>query len=99
MHVFFIFRARPEERIEIRLIPGGYLVKPVFQVAAGMWACKAHGHSPAQRGQMAEEGCLCGCSSSQDCQAVLHHHSRTELLQRGATCPNCSSGFASLSSA
>lgn len=59
--VFFIFRERPEGRIEIRLVPGGYLVKPVFQVAAGMWTCKAHGRSPTQRGQMAEKRSLCGC--------------------------------------
>lgn len=59
--VFFIFRGRPEGRIEIRLVPGGYLVKPVFQVAAGMRTCKPHGHNPTQRGQMAEKRCLCGC--------------------------------------
>lgn len=61
MCVFLSSEGGPEGRIEIRLIPGGYLVKPVFQVAAGIWTYKAHGHSPTQRGQMAEKGCLCGC--------------------------------------
>lgn len=58
---FFIFRGRPRRKDWNHSSLGGYLVKPVFQVAAGMWTCKAHGHSPTQRGQKADRGCLWGC--------------------------------------
>lgn len=106
MHVFLSSEGGPEGRIEIRLVPGSYLVKPVFQVAAGMWTCKAHGHSPTQRGQKAEKGCLGmpvglqeAAPATRAARLRFATTSCTELLQRGAQCPDCWGGFASLSSA
>lgn len=63
----------------------------------GTWTC----HSPTQRGQMTEKGHLCGCRKllQQPGLPDCAWPPPLALLLRGAKCSNCSSGFASLSSA